>query len=107
MRLSRLCVCGKIVTGKCVSCSAHETTSNDDYRPSSGERYGKYWDDLSRRYRATHPLCEQCEAEGRTTAAHDVHHKVKVRHDKTLVYDWDNLMSVCRSCHIRLDRNNS
>ncbi len=54
------------------------------------------------------PLCEVCEREGRTTLAAQVHHVVKVRDEPGRAYDMANLMSVCRSCHARIeDRDGS
>lgn len=102
-RISRLCRCGKIVTDRC-ECQAIKQASAEDYRPQASERYGKGWDDLSKRYRAHHPLCERCLEMGRTTPAIEVHHKQKARLRPDLVLCWDNLMSVCRACHIVLDR---
>jgi len=29
----------------------------------------------------------------------DVHHKIKHDGDVDLLYDWDNLESLCRACH--------
>jgi len=45
------------------------------------------------------PLCEDCLAAGRTTAATQVHHKVPHQGNLTLFLDADNLMSLCASCH--------
>jgi 5-methylcytosine-specific restriction endonuclease McrA len=103
-QLPRLCGCGAVVTGKCVACSSQATT--DDYRAKSSERYGNDWTALSVRYRAKNPLCEACLLHGRTAAATEVHHKIKVSLRPDLLLDWDNLMSVCRACHIKLDKTN-
>ena len=103
MKLKHLCVCGRVVKGRCESCSSAKRTSNDGYRPNSHERYGSAWNKVAANYRAKHPLCQPCMADGRTTAAKDVHHIVKVSDRPELVYDEDNLLSVCRACHKRLD----
>lgn len=103
-RIGRLCGCGRVVVGVCDVCSVQAKATSDDYRQGSNERYGWQWDQLSRRYRAKHPLCEVCEMEGRTAAAVDVHHKIKVSVRPDLKLVWDNLMSVCRACHIKLDK---
>jgi 5-methylcytosine-specific restriction enzyme A len=76
----------------------------EDYRPSKHERYGSQWHGLSQRYRLKHPLCEQCEKEGMTTPATEVHHKIKAKDRPDLILTWTNLMSVCRSCHEKLER---
>jgi 5-methylcytosine-specific restriction protein A len=104
MRVSRLCGCGRVVQGACDVCSKQRKASTEDYRASSGERYGTRWTELSARYRRKHPLCEECLRQGRTEAAIEVHHKIKVSERPDLVYAWDNLMSVCRACHVKLDK---
>nr|WP_245574390.1 HNH endonuclease signature motif containing protein [Desulfovirgula thermocuniculi] len=52
-------------------------------------------------YLRRHPLCELCEQEGRITPATIVHHKQPIKHGGHAL-DMENLMSVCRECHIRL-----
>lgn len=46
------------------------------------------------------PLCEQCEKEGIVKPALDVHHKIPILKDISKAFDEDNLMSLCRKCHI-------
>ena len=50
-------------------------------------------------YVAKHPLCEQCEAEGRLTPVAEVHHIRPLAHGGT--HDENNLMSLCKPCHSR------
>ena len=102
MKLPRVCRCGRVVTGTC-ECQAIHTASADDHRPGKAQRYGKGWDDLSRRYRAKHPLCEACLVKGNTKQADDVHHRQKVKDRPDLLLQWDNLMSVCRACHAKIE----
>lgn len=103
MRLPRLCRCGRTVTDRC-ECQSIKQASAEDYRKKKSERYPSGWDQLAAEYRADNPLCERCLKHGRTTAAKDVHHKAKVSDAPELALDWDNLMSVCRKCHVILDR---
>lgn len=104
MGLKRLCKCGAIVDGKCGYCSKVKQTKTDDYRGTKAERgYGADWDRFSKRYRMLHPLCEACLTEGRTTAAVDVHHIVKISVRPDLRLDENNVMAVCRPCHKKLD----
>ncbi len=64
------------------------------------------WQDMRRGHLMCHPLCEVCEAVGRTTMAVDVHHLQTfvtpdgVRRD--LAYDMTNLVSLCKQCHQRV-----
>ena len=54
---------------------------------------------------ACNPLCEVCESEGRTVPAEDIHHLTSFMSTDDpqqrlyLVYDFDNLMSLCKRCH--------
>jgi len=45
------------------------------------------------------PLCSPCEKSGKETPATIVHHKIEHKGDEALFYSWDNLESVCASCH--------
>jgi len=57
------------------------------------------WQRTRNLYRSHHPLCEPCLDLDRTTAAEQVHHKVKITHRWDLRCEPTNLMSVCRACH--------
>lgn len=54
------------------------------------------------------PLCELCLEEGRVTAAEDVHHRVEIgtyddlERQKMLAFDYNNLISICHHCHMKL-----
>jgi 5-methylcytosine-specific restriction enzyme A len=50
---------------------------------------------------AQHPLCAQCEREGRTTPATDVDHIQAHRGDPALLRAWSNLEALCHACHSR------
>ena len=68
------------------------------------------WLALRRKKLTAHPLCEVCECEGLVVAASEVHHKRPVesaasqRDQELLMYDYDNLMSVCHKCHVELHK---
>jgi 5-methylcytosine-specific restriction protein A len=59
------------------------------------------WRKLSALYRAMHPLCARCQANGRLTPSQHVHHISAVKDDPERSHDWDNLEALCRSCHSR------
>ena len=61
------------------------------------------WQKLRRLKRANDPLCQPCKAEGLTVPAQQVHHIVAVKVDASLAYTLANLLSVCTSCHARLE----
>lgn len=93
----RLCRCGAIVKGRCSTCSKPRQSK-------TAERgYDNRWTELSKRKRASDPLCERCLDNGKVTAASEVHHIRKIADRPDLRLDWDNLMSVCHECHRELD----
>jgi 5-methylcytosine-specific restriction enzyme A len=57
------------------------------------------WDALSKRYRRLNPLCEMCLKEGRIKEAYAVDHKVPHKGDVDLLFDLENLQSLCIGCH--------
>jgi 5-methylcytosine-specific restriction enzyme A len=51
------------------------------------------------------PVCELCEERGLTAQTQEIHHikPIDLQHpDESLIYDYDNLMSLCNDCHSRL-----
>lgn len=71
--------------------------------------HSKEWRELRQWWIETHPLCQRCEREGRTTPATAVHHKESFAKyfrngqitEKALevAFNPSNLMSVCDACH--------
>lgn len=68
----------------------------------------KRWKDLRLRKLSDTPLCEACEAceaNGKSTLAGEVHHRIPVESVPTetrmreLMFNYGNLMSVCPACH--------
>lgn len=63
------------------------------------------WRQLRAEKLRANPLCEECEANGRSTLATEVHHikpveSVPYEPDmKRLMFDRSNLQSLCHSCH--------
>ena len=68
-----------------------------DMRPSAARRgYGKRWRDLRQVFLTNNPTCQDCHGE-----ATEAHHVSKVRDDPGRVYDWSNLIPLCKPCHTR------
>lgn len=68
-------------------------------RPSRDKQYySRQWQRVSKLYRQQHPLCEECERQGRITPAELVDHIVPVA-DGGDMWSWDNLQSLCAACH--------
>lgn len=73
-----------------------------DNRPSAASRgYGSDWRDARLAFLADHPLCAQCEREGRLTGADVVDHITPHRGDAGLFWDEGNWQSLCKRCHDR------
>ena len=71
-------------------------------RPAQHEFYAtSEWRRLRDWYRGRYPLCEECQRQGRVTAAELVHHKREISQGGEPL-DVDNLESLCRSCHSRV-----
>ena len=68
----------------------------------------KRWKDLREYMVMTHPLCEDCLEEGRITPTEDIHHVlspfqrgISEEEKAKRAYDENNLVALCRECHIK------
>jgi len=48
-------------------------------------------------------LCQECLKENQITSAEIVHHKIEIRDDFSKALDPNNCVSVCKSCHNKID----
>ena len=83
-------------------CPAHTRQDAREYEryrrdPATRKRYGRAWSRIRNRYISKHPLCEQCEAEGRLTPAQEVHHITPLSEGGT--HAEANLRALCTPCH--------
>lgn len=68
------------------------------------------WKLLRTKKMQSSPICEVCEANGLSTLATEVHHKIPVEsvsHElgmKQLMFSYDNLQSLCHACHSEIHR---
>lgn len=75
----------------------------NENRDSTDARYKQEkWRRLSIRFRRMHPLCAQCELEGRITPSQLVDHIKPSKTHPELFFDWRNLRALCHSCHNRV-----
>lgn len=106
-------ICRKVNTNKTGYCDEHEpkyledkaikkatwAARYDKKRGSPSKRgYDATWVKVRKNYLMQHPLCENCEKEGRIMPAREVHH-IKAISEGGERFDFDNLMAVCRACH--------
>ena len=65
----------------------------------------KRWRQLRLKKLHAYPLCEYCQEKDRITPAREVHHMTPVEsvtdvwQMEALMFDYNNLMSVCSKCH--------
>lgn len=72
----------------------------DKRRGSASSRgYDVTWRRLRLRHLGDEPLCRFCAQAGRTVAATEVHHSVKLADRPDLRLDHAVLVSLCKSCH--------
>ena len=108
MKVARICGCGAVVKGKCSKCESKKKHFEDYFRESAQDRgYDYQWRKLSKRFRAHNPLCMRCKKNGKVTVADDVHHIKPIKTHPSLRLVWDNLMSVCRTCHREIEREDN
>lgn len=74
----------------------------DQGRGTAAQRgYDSRWQKARRGYLAKHPLCVHCAAEGVTSAATVVDHKVPHRGDRKAFWDSSNWQALCVPHHNR------
>ena len=79
-----------------------------DRKKTTSPFYGSIqWQKLRKAYKASHPLCERCEREGKVRPATMVHHKLSVKDHPELKLDPNNFESLCRDCHERAEGRKS
>jgi len=95
--------CPKLTDGQ--YCEDHAAVARRQYNkyersPDINKKYGRAWKRIRDRHISQHPLCEECEKQGKLVPAEEVHHKKPISQGGT--HARDNLMSLCRSCHTKI-----
>jgi 5-methylcytosine-specific restriction protein A len=95
---SKFCKCGAVIgAGGCGRC--RKPVQSMTYKTTKQRGYGADWKDLSERYRAQYPLCEDCLKEGKVTPSSEVHHVIPISEQPSLRLTWTNLVALCNTCH--------
>jgi 5-methylcytosine-specific restriction protein A len=86
-------------------------TSQQQYDRNRGEDRQFYgtarWRKLRQFFLRRFPICAECERQGQTRPANEVHHKMDRQKRPDLAFDQNNLESLCKSCHSRETRKRS
>lgn len=87
-------------------CKVHKRQEQKRYDQQRGTAAQRGYNSRWRRYREwylkQHPLCVQCQKEGRLIPATDVDHIIPVSGpDDPLFWDEKNHQALCHSCHSR------
>jgi 5-methylcytosine-specific restriction protein A len=66
---------------------------------SNARGYGYKWQQARAGYLAKHPLCAECERQGKITVAVDLDHIEPHKLDMDVFWDRGNWQGLCKSCH--------
>lgn len=95
--------CPALVRGgnRCGEHQRDQDRRQDTRRGSSAQRgYGAAWQRARKRYLRAHPLCVECEAEGKTVEATVVDHIIPHRGNQELFWDEEgNWQPLCKTHH--------
>jgi len=95
--------CPKLTDGS--YCKEHEKQYSNAYEKYErgnlhDERYGYQWRKIRKAYADSHPVCEMCLFEHRTSPIEEVHHIYPLDWGGT--NDQLNLLGLCKPCHSRI-----
>ena len=83
-------------------CDRHKPKRAADDRATANSRgYNRRWRRARKMFLAEHPLCAECEKNGRLTAATVVDHIIPHKGDQSLFWDESNWQPLCKRCHDR------
>jgi len=92
---------GVVRNGVCTVCGPKRRLSrrqHDEQRGSAAARgYGHHWRKVRAMQLRRSPFCEHCARDGKTTVASEVDHIVARRDGGSDAFE--NLQSLCKSCH--------
>ncbi len=95
--------CGKRIEYGQRHCERHEGIDgkrHDERRGSAAARgYDSRWGKARKAWLMEHPLCAECERQGRVRAGVLVDHIVPHKGNQELFWNTTNWQSLCRTCH--------
>ena len=85
-------------------CEKHAALHPEEVRSAAGRGYDSRWRKARRQFLQKHPLCVECQKEGRYVKATVVDHIVPHRGNDKLFWDRSNWQPLCKRCHDRKTR---
>ena len=89
--------CPKLTGG--MYCEEHAGLHASDRASASARGYDSRWNKARIRFLKAHPLCVECQKQGRLVKAAVVDHIVPHRGDGKLFWDEGNWQALCKNCH--------
>ena len=80
-------------------CDQHKALHPEEVRSAVGRGYGSRWRKARQQFLHSHPLCVECQKEGRYVKATDVDHIIPHRGDQKLFWDMSNWQALCHRHH--------
>ncbi len=96
--------CSALVPSGTKYCEEHKKLHPEDVRSAAGRGYNSAWQKASKQYLQAHPLCVECQRQGKYVKATVVDHIVPHRGDEKLFWDQNNWQALCKRCHDRKTR---
>lgn len=99
--------CPNLAVAHSQYCEEHKRLYDRSYdkfqrRAGYNKRYGSRWKKVRKLYAESHPFCEKCLERGVPVPVEEVHHIVPTARGGD--DSFENLMSLCRSCHNKIHR---
>ena len=91
--------CANLVDSKQRFCDVHKPLHPEAIRSATKRGYNYKWNVRRKQYLAKHPLCVECQRQGKLTPATVVVHIVPHRGRQDLMWDENNWQSLCKPCH--------
>ena len=93
--------CAALIPSGTKYCDEHKALHPEEVRSAAGRGYGSAWRKASKQFLQAHPLCEECQKQGKYTKATVVDHIIAHRGDERLFWDRSNWRALCKRCHDR------
>lgn len=82
-------------------CPDHQRKVSKEQNDKSSKMYTYQWRKSSKAFLQEHPLCTQCQRDGRLIPATEVDHIIPHGGNRKLFWNKKNWQPLCKSCHSR------